>query len=343
MTKHRHFLDDSKKQAFMNTLKSPAGSLGVVRCATAVLAGLCATAFLFSSCQNEKDTPDPRGSIILNMAGMSRAVSDHVQIYLFNGVDDANRGKFNRELIQIERDDDLLTASEVPVGTWDIALVTTADGSGMNRIVDPVGGQFRAQQKMFELTSSGGVLPQAPEIMTGRVDAQSIVAGVLNTAPPPVLLARNVAMVRVTIKNPGGYDPDGQHKLTLGNISTTLNWEGQLLPSRTAPSTTGAGVGLKGEFEITGSGGGQACDTLTFIVPAHKSANPTDTTTSKLDISVDLLLSSGSRYVKGPVTIPVVPRANGIIEISLIPKQAELDVEFAVTPWNYKKNDVVFE
>jgi hypothetical protein len=333
----------------MNNLTSSAARRKAGRCATTVLAGLCAAVFLCSSCKKEENVSRQNGNIILNMPGASRALSDHVQIYLFNGENNANRGRFNRKIYQIERNDNLLTAQEVPAGTWDIALVTTADGSGMNQIIDPVGGSMRDDAVMFKLEPSGGVWPGVPEIMTGRVNGQSVLVGVSNSVAGVTSLARNVAKVTVTIRDPKGYDPAGLHKLTLGNIPTTLDWEGGLHPGRTNPSTTGAGAGMTGNFTITDLGGGsQKCDTLEFIVPAHRgsdfmNANPADTTTCKLDISVNLAMSSGGSYEKGPVTIPIVPKANKILEVTLVPTEAKIDVLFNVAPWNYKQSQIIFE
>ena len=330
-------------------MSKPVGNCKVAHNATVVLFGMCLLALTLVSCQREEPKPaaEDDGRIVMSMSGMTRAVYDNIQIYMFNGENNANRGIFRRKLLQIERNGNILTANNVPAGTWDLTLVTAQGDAEMNRLTDPLVGRFRKNEVMLELTPQGGVLPQAPEIMTGRVAGQLIQPNQTNSGPDTDL-SRNVAMVRVVIKDPKGYSTTGPHKLTLGNIPTRLNWQGELMPDKTTPVTSGSGVGMTGEFTITDTGGGaQECDTLNFIVPAHKGsdfmlASPADTTTCKLDISVDLKTPTGN-YVKGPVEIPITPKANKILVVTLIPTDAKLDVRFAVTPWNYKQNNIIFE
>jgi hypothetical protein len=283
----------------------------------------------------------------LSLSEMTSGTADNIRIYMFDGED-----KFNRRLLQVERDDEQLVAKSVPAGTWDFALVTTLDGVGMADISDPVAGQKREDDVMLRLTPSGTELPQAPELIMGNVDGQPILPNQMNTVPGTTELARNVARLEITLKKPKGYSTEaGVHTLTLGNIPTTLNWKGELEPSKTAPAVA-AGAVMSGEFEITdATGGGQESNTLTFLVPAHRgfdfmSCSPTDTTTCMLTVSIKLKLdtpSGNEYYVKGPVQIPVTPKANKRLRICLVPSEARLEVESAVVDWEYKQNEIIFE
>jgi hypothetical protein len=334
--------------------------------------GLCQAAILFSSCQesptyhNNDDEPAPvtqlsGPTITLRLPGgeeeMSAQTADNIRLYMFKGGEsNADRGRFDRRLLQVVREENVLTAGNVPVGTWDIALATTLDGVGIDRILSPVVGHERDEDVMLQLTPTAGVWPQAPELITGRVDGQQILANQTNVAPNTTL-ARNVAQVQVTVvasdeaafEGLKGYSTEaGVHTMTLGNVPTTLNWEGKLLPLRDNPHTTGTG-GLTGSFTITDeSGGTQTCNTLTFLVPAHRGDddNPADVTTSKLTVSVKLkyhTLSGDKYYEKGPVEIPVSLCANKRLLVKLIPTEARLEVQSSVADWDYKQNNIIFE
>jgi hypothetical protein len=54
-------------------------------------------------------------------------------------------------------------------------------------------------------------------------------------------------------------------------------------------------------------------------------------------------MASGSSYVKGPVKVPITPKANKILILKLVPTEAELKIQCDVTPWNYKQNEIIFQ
>jgi hypothetical protein len=324
---------------------------------------LCSAALLLSSCGEEgirtdnqpTTTPGQNEPVVtmgLSLSEMTPGTANNIRIYRVNGESGTDQGRFSRKLLQVERDDEMLVAKSVPTGTWDFALVTTLDGVGMTGISDPVAGQKREDDVMLRLTPSGTELPQAPELIMGNVDGQPILPNQTNTVPGTTELARNVAKLEITLKKPKGYSTEaGVHTLTLGNIPTTLNWKGELEPSKTAPAVA-TGAVMSGRFEIRDKGDGTLlCDTLTFLVPAHRGSDfmeefPADTTTCKLTVSVKLKLNtpSGTEYYeKGPVEIPVTPKANRRLRVFLIPSEARLEVESAVVDWDYKQNEIIFE
>jgi hypothetical protein len=323
---------------------------------TAVFIHLLSAAILLSSCQksgkgtdHQPVTHGQNGNIItLGLPlEMTSGTADNIQIYMFNGL-----GQFARILLQVERDSAQLTARDVPAGTWDFALISTLDGVGINRISNPVAGHLRKNDIMLRLTPTGTELPQAPELVMSNVTGQQILPNQTNIVPGTSELARNVAKVEITLLNPKGFSTTaGAHTLTLSNIPTTLNWNGKLMPSQTAPTVI-AGAGMSGQFEITDEiDGSQKCDTLTFLIPAHRgddfrSKTPTDTTTCKLTVSVKLKMNTPSGdvyYEKGPVEIPFTPKANRRLKVFLIPSEARLEVKSTVVDWDYKQNVIIFE
>jgi hypothetical protein len=346
----------------MGKLISMADNRRILPVGSITLVYLCFAALLLSSCGKEGIRTDgqsntkygqnePFVTMGLSLSNMTSGTADNIRIYMFNGESGADRGRFSRKLLQVERDNEMLVAKSVPAGIWDFALVTTLDGVGMTGISDPVAGQMRDEAAMLHLTPTGTELPQAPELIMGNVDGQSILPNQTNTVPGTTQLARNVAKLKIVLKNLNGYSTDvGVHTLTLGNIPTTLNWKGELAPSKTAPDVA-TGAGMSGKFEITDTSGGQKSDTLTFLVPAHRgidfmSGSPADTTTCKLTVSIKLKLdtpSGNEYYEKGPVVIPVTPKVNKTLLIKLKPSEARLEVESAVTDWDYKQNEIIFE
>ncbi len=305
---------------------------------------------MLSSCRGDGSEPGSEhdGRIAVNMSSsMTRSASESMRIYMFNGLG-ASHGMFHTRLLQIERNENLYTARNVATGTWDLALVTTADGSGMDEIADPLPGQSIEDAVMFRLTPDNGTLPQTPEIMTGYVYGQQIQSNQTNYAPDTDLY-RNVAMVKVIIKEPRGWYIGSNHKVMISNIPTTIAWDGRLLPSPEVPYATAPGMTMSEPLTITDIGEEyQHCSEAIFIVPAHKGVDftkesPADTTECKLKLAVDLTTLSGERYVKGPIEVPVTPKANKILVINLIPTEASLDIKFDVTPWRYEQNEIIFE
>jgi hypothetical protein len=342
----------------MGKLISMADNRRILPVRSITLVYLCSAALLLSSCGEEGirtgDQPittlgqnEPVVTMGLSLSEMTPGTADNIRIYMFDGED-----KFNRRLLQVERDNEMLVAKSVPAGTWDFALVTTLDGEGVADILNPVVGQKREDDIMLRLTPSGTELPQAPELIMGNVDGQPILPNQINEVTDITKLARNVAKLEITLKKPKGYSTEaGVHTLTLGNIPTTLNWKGELEPSKTAPAVA-TGAVMSGAFVITDTGGGtQESNTLTFLVPAHRGSDfmeefPADTTTCKLTVSIKLKLdtpSGNEYYEKGPVVIPVTPKANKILRICLVPSEARLEVESAVVDWDYKQNEIIFE
>lgn len=297
-----------------------------------LLAAACTAGMLSVSCNNgtSEAIRSDSDNVTMNVAGMTRAASDNTRVYLFN---DGHEGTFEQRVVNIGRVDENTLSMTIPARTWDMWLVATEDGSGMDEIVEPTAGQSRADQKMYELKPIGGVLPSAPILLTGAIDNRQVLPNQSQTADAE--LSRNVAMVMLEIKDPEDFDTNGTHTVELSNVPTTLDWNGELVPSRTAPKVGSSP--MIGNFTFTEIGGGlQKSNIVEFIIPAHRMSSVTDTTTNLLKVSVDLELKSARRYVtEEPVVIPVAPVANGRLLVRLIPNvDGELVVESAdILPW----------
>jgi hypothetical protein len=292
---------------------------------------LCAAAALIASCTSDaasSTTQDDSngGKVRIETRGFSAAASQSTQIFVFKSNNPYN---FNHRVLQITRPEEGKLEMPMPAGNWDLALVTTDTGAGMERVLAPNVNQPRAGQKMLELTPTGGVLPNAPELALGVVRNQSVQPNIMNTAPDTEL-HHNVAKVSVTIKDPRGYNTAGTHKVILSNVPTTLDWNGALMPNKDNPA-----VGkMEGYFAISGpSDGAQTCSTVEFIVPAHKASSPTDVPTNKLSVQVVLTTTAGTYMSPVRVIDAYSPQPNMRLHVELL-VSGELNVAADLLPWN---------
>ena len=302
------------------------------------LLGAClVSVFMFFSCARENNvTPqeDNRvgNNLNLDTRAVPAAVAANARIYMFTGV--ANSlGNYNHQILNITRTvNDLKMIAQA--GTWDIVLVSAETASDLNNVIAPTVGTAGGSQKMFELAPMGGNLPSAPDILTAYIDEQVVVANTDNTASTS--FAHTMAQVRLTIKDAKGLNTAQPHTISLGNVPTTIAWDGKLLPSKTAPTVSS--TKMTGSVTVSDVAGGvQESNTLTFLVPAHRgtdflATNPNDTTTSKLTVSVNLPLSGGGNYVKSDVEIRKVPKAGKILDVTLL-IQGALEIQSDILDW----------
>ncbi|MDR0509720.1 MAG: hypothetical protein LBH06_01335 [Rikenellaceae bacterium] len=296
-----------------------------------------AAGFALCACNSDANLSAPGGrNLVIVPTGRAVSTAADTRIYAFVGAG-ASRGEFSHRILRIGDTGGTLSAA-LPVGTWDLALVSCDDVQVMDKLVAPLTGVGRAQCRMYELAPQGGTLPSAPELYTARVDAQRIEADKSHSASAS--FARNVAMIKVVVGEVKGMKTDGQHSVYLGDVPTILDWEGGLYPDRNNPATSTAK--MRGALAISDVAGGmQRSDTAVFIVPAHRgsdflSANPADTATHNLSVSVDLALADGSRYVRNDVKLPVVPKANKILVVNLLVR-GSLEVRSSVLDWKDEK------
>ena len=306
------------------------------------LLGAClVSVFMFFSCARENTDPlTPGGNggggnnLSLDTRTVPIAVANNARVYMFTGGTSNTLGNYNHQILNITRSaNDLRMIARA--GTWDIALLSAETASDLNNVIAPTAGTAGGSQKMFELAPSGGNLPSAPDLLTAYIDEQVIIADADNTASTS--FAHNMAKVQLTIVDAKGLVTTANaHTISLGNVPTTLAWDGKLYPSKTNPTVST--TKMTGSVTVSNVAGGlQESSMLTFLVPAHRgtdflAANPIDTTTSKLTVSVNLPLSGGGSYLKSDVVIPKVPRAGQILNVRLL-IQGELTIESNILDW----------
>ena len=303
------------------------------------IGGFCLLAALASGCTDDRNASGGRNegetALTFSMTRASASIVNNTQVYLFDGEGSAS-GQFRMKVPDVSYEADRLSMS-IAAGTWNLALLS-ADTDINSRIISPVRGHDCASLKMWESASSGGSLSSMPELRTAFITGQPVVAGQETQASGTTLLSRNVALVKVVIADGGGLDVSGMHHFRLTDVPTTLNWKGGLYPSKDAPVVSPDA--MTGSFVISNhptQPGHQVSDTLRFIIPAHKGTDylnpsPVDTTTHHLKLSVDLALDGGTRFMKNEVTIPRVPRVNGILLVRLT-VGGKLDVSTEILDW----------
>jgi len=305
------------------------------------LLGAClVSVFMFFSCARENTDPQTGGNggegnnLSLDTRAVPIAVANNARVYMFTGGTSNTLGNYNHQILNIARTtNDLRMIARA--GTWDIALLSASTATDLNNVIAPTVGTAGGAQKMFELAPSGGNLPSAPDLLTAYIDEQVIIADADNTASTS--FAHNMAKVQLTIVDAKGLVTTANaHTISLGNVPTTLAWDGKLYPSKTNPTVST--TKMTGSVTVSNVAGGlQESSMLTFLVPAHRgtdflAANPIDTTTSKLTVSVNLPLSGGGSYLKSDVVIPKVPRAGQILNVRLL-IQGELTIESNILDW----------
>lgn len=256
------------------------------------------------------------------------------EVYLFDG-DGTNSGQFKKKVTAIQRSENRLSMS-VDEGLWDIALVATEQEEDLSRIISPIRGQNREDLEMWVTQPQGGILPSMPDLFSSNIERQPIVSN--QVAEATTRLRRNTAMVRVQVVQAKGLELNGESVIELNKVPTTLNWKGGLYPNKANPAISA--VPMKGNFTFTNKSDNpklQESNRVEFLIPGHTGSDylspaPTDTTTHKLTLSVDLAANGGTRFIKKNVEIPRVPRANGILDVKLT-MEADLKVTATVLPW----------
>ena len=311
------------------------------------LLGAClVSVFMFFSCARENTDPRTGGNggegnnLSLDTRAVPIAVANNARVYMFTGGTSNTLGNYNHQILNINRTvNDLRMIARA--GTWDIALLSAETATDLNNVIAPTVGTAGGAQKMFELAPVGGNLPSAPDLLTTYIDEQVIIADMDNTASTS--FAHNMAKVQLTIVDAKGLVTTANaHTISLGNVPTTLAWDGKLLPSKTNPTVST--TKMTGRVTVSDVAGGvQESSMLTFLVPAHRgtdflATNPIDTTTSKLTVSVNLPLSGGGNYLKNDVVIPKVPRSGQILNVRIL-IQGELTIESNILDWTEIRTD----
>ncbi|MGL5787582.1 MAG: FimB/Mfa2 family fimbrial subunit, partial [Bacteroidales bacterium] len=166
-------------------------------------------------------------SLTLNMTKANASIVNNSNVYIFDGAG-SSIDQFNHKIQRISYEENKLLMP-ILAGVWNITLIT-ADRNIEDRIISPVRGQERASMRLWRTELSGNDMNSVPELRTGFIQAQRIVADQTNECSETILLARNVAMVKVLIDDAAGLDVNGLHTFELKNVPTTINWAGGLYP-----------------------------------------------------------------------------------------------------------------
>lgn len=290
------------------------------------------------SCSQGLDTPNPANggkSLRFDMSAASEAIIANTNVYVFDG-SGPQQSQFNHQVLNIDRSGQALSM-DLPTGLWDLMLVS-ADPNTRKIIQTPQRGDTPlSSQKMVEFSqwdnTSEPNTSKAPEVRTGRIDAVTIAPTTPQTKTTD--LARHAAMIKIVLAEALNIKVGGSHLLELRDIPNALSWSGSLYPNKDTPQT-GDPMRLPVTIKTDPSGQNQSSNTLTFIVPAHVgsdhlSDNPTDISTHKLNLWLKLENADGS-YTEYTTQLPIVPKANKIIEARLYIK-SDLTVDATIRPW----------
>lgn len=306
---------------------------------------------LFSSCGEDKvigseeETPVPNVTMTLK-AGTDPVFMENAAIYVFRADD-----KFVEKKLNVTVNDTKLS-TYMPVGTWNLALLTCNTNINGNIILPPYGGDSSNPMWRTKYTTSAEeFLSQTPaELRYASLPNTEIIEN--NITNKQAVLNRNVAKVQVILEKYTGFDPVQPGKnnyafVDLLDVPTTLNWTGGYYPNKTNPEHSGN----KPVREYFNFNAGLKADTVNFIVPAHRGTDAfdavhTDTTTHKLRLRTSMPLNGKSYYGKTPVEISFVPKINRIIQLIVTfsgEPETNLDVKVTVKDWKDADQSVVFE
>lgn len=294
----------------------------------------------YSSCSNEEviaDNEIVRNGIQLRVSGVSENIRQYSELYAFNG-QAPNLDYFNHMPLNIERTPEYLKM-DMLVGKWNFVLVGCNEMDIRPHLISPQFTSAKSDMPMWVTQPSGGLLPDVPEIRTALINGVTIVKD--QSHETAAVLDRNVAKVRLVLKDGVGFKLGGGHTFSLINVPTSLSWSGGLYPNKTNPTTTNIPMTKAVTFhESVSLAGHQQSDTIDFIIPAHKSLSVGDISTHKISVGVKLITAGGTDYIN-EVEIPIVPQDNKILEVSLIAKGG-IEVKVDVRDWStvYYSNNI---
>lgn len=284
-----------------------------------------------SSCSNEEIVSDNeivKNGIRLRFAGVSENIRQYTEVYAFNG-QTPNLDYFNHKPLNIERTSEALKM-DMFVGKWNLFLVGCNEMDIRPHLIAPQFISEKSNMPMWVTQPSGGLLPDVPEIRTALIDGLTIVRDQSHDAT--AVLERNVAKVRVVLKDGVGFKVGGGHTFSLLNVPTSLSWSGGLYPNKTNPTTTTVPMTKPVTFyESSVLPGHQQSDTIDFIIPAHKSLSAGDLSTHPISVGVKLITAGSTEYIND-VVIPIIPENNKIMVINLIAKGG-IEVKVDVKDW----------
>lgn len=283
----------------------------------------------------EEESEAPNVTMSLK-AGSDPVFMDNASIYVFTDND-----KFVEKKLNVKVNGNKLS-TYMPVGVWNLALLTCDSKIEGKVILPPYGGASTYPMWRTAFTDqTENFLSQTPaELRFDSLMNTKIVANEVTNKK--ATLNRNVAKIQVILKDYSGFDQINPGKnnfafVDLLDVPTTLNWRGEYYPNKNTPEHSG-NKPIREPFNFNSQ---LKADTVNFIVPAHRGSDAfealhTDTTTHKLRLRASMPLKGQSYYGKTPFEISFVPKINRIIQLVLTFRgepNTNLDVKVTVKDW----------
>lgn len=301
---------------------------------------------LISGCDSNNDDEDqiPAGieesdasNVTMSLkAGSDPVFMENAAIYVFTGND-----KFVEKKLNVKVDGNKLS-TYMPIGVWNLALLTCNSKIDGKVILPPYGGASIYPMWRTGFTDqTENFLSQTPaELRFDSLMNTEIIANQVTNKR--ATLNRNVAKIQVVLKEYTGFDQINPGKndyafVDLLDVPTTLNWRGEYYPNKNNPEHSG-NKPIREPFIFNSQ---LKADTVNFIVPAHRGADAfgtqhTDTTTHKLRLRASMPLKGQSYYGKTPFEISFVPKINRVIQLVLTFRgepDTNLDIKVSVKDW----------
>lgn len=286
---------------------------------------------LFQSCDKVDGDLDNSNKtdakLSLNMRSVPAEIMSNTAVYVFDQF-----ANYHHKQLNLVQAGDIISTNMV-ANTWDLVLLS-CNTDISDKILLPNYGQAMSTTPMWKtaLKSGGEFLNQMPELRYASLIPVVIQPNIITEKS--AVLNRNVAMVRVILKEHNGFDQViGTHESAyaeLLDVPTTLFWNGKL-------STASADISSKPlreyfVFDATGK-----ANVLEYIIPADIDADSFNPATAKkLRLKVSMPINNLPFHGNSPVEIPFVPKPNGIIEINLTFRGepgTNLDVKITAKDW----------
>lgn len=293
------------------------GKAGLTRLLTVVLTTSLLTVL---SCADELEKTSANHNLTLSTRAGETAAQQIPSMRLFNfnhgGSDDK---KFYQEVLNITRSTDKLTA-QVEVGQWNMALVSNPNGG---TIIKPVANKVISQTPLYKYEPTypnGGKTTDAHEMYLDNQVTPNITSGGSHTMNAQ--LNRTVARVDLIIKKTTpNFNLSGTHKIKLHNVPSTISYTGDLLPNAATPDTLSRALESPVTLVNANDGSYKGSETITFIIPAHRgdaytSLSPSDIVGVKMDVTLNLERTGGTRFAKQE-QIEVVAQCNKILRVEI--------------------------
>lgn len=301
-------------------------------------------------CGNDKIIDEgeaPVSNVTMTLkAGTDPVFMENAAIYVFTHED-----KFVEKKLNVNINGNVLS-TYMPIGIWNLALLTCNTNINGNIILPPYGGNSNYPMwKTGYTTSAEEFLSQTPAELR-YTSLQNTVIIENEKTKKDAVLNRNVAKIQVVLKNYTGFDQiyPGKNNyafVDLLDVPTTLDWAGKYYPNKTNPEHSG-NKPIREYFNFNTE---LKADTVDFIVPAHRGGDAfdiqhIDTTTHKLRLRTSMPLKGQSYFGKTPIEISFVPKINRITQLIVTFRgepETNLDIKVTVKDWADVDQSVIFE